>query len=161
MMQAVKKICFVLLLSLTLISCGPLIAGEVQTATLIRVIDGDTLLVEIAGAEERIRLLGIDCPESVNPDPEKNTPEGEEASKFTKSLLSEGQTLFLEKDRTDRDAYDRLLRYVWLEQPTGSIDGTIIKEKMLNGIILNAGHARIWDSKEDTKYRLFFGFIGK
>ena len=161
MMQVLKKICFVLLLSLTLISCGPLKAGEIQTATLIRVVDGDTLLVDLDGAEERVRLLGIDCPESVNPDPEKNTPEGAEASAYTKSLLSEGQTLYLEQDRTDRDAYDRLLRYVWLDQPTGSIDGSVIREKMLNGIILSAGHARIWDSKEDTKYRVFFEFIGK
>ena len=139
---------------LVLAACQPLQAGPLQEARLIRVLDGDTLLVDLNGTEERVRLLGIDTPESVNPDPEKNTPEGEAASAFTKSLLEEGQTLYLEIDRSDRDTYDRMLRYVWIEKPEGPINGTLIREKMLNGIILAAGHARLWESDTDVKYKL-------
>jgi micrococcal nuclease len=84
----------------------------VANAVLVRVIDGDTIDVTIDGSEERVRLIGIDTPETKKPD----TPVqcfGPEASDFTHSLLPEGSVLHLERDVEARDAYGRLLAYVY------------------------------------------------
>ena len=84
-----------------------------------RVIDGDTF--EIEGGE-RVRLIGVDTPESVKP----NAPVecyGRESGEYLKSLI-EGKVVRLERDRTDRDRYARLLRYVYL-------DGVFINEKIV------------------------------
>jgi micrococcal nuclease len=96
-----------------------------EDAIVVRVVDGDTIVVEVTGrtegpgagdaplgTEERVRLIGIDTPESVKPD----TPVecfGREASAAAKALL-EGQEVRLVKDVEETDAYDRLLRYVYL-----------------------------------------------
>ena len=63
-------------------------------ATLVRVVDGDTIQVEVDGQRENVRLIGIDTPETKRP----NTPVecfGPEASAFTPSLLPEGTPLLL------------------------------------------------------------------
>ena len=81
-------------------------------ATLVRVIDGDTIVASIGGHDEKIRLIGIDTPETVKP----NTPVqcfGPQASAFTKSLLPPGTALHLERDAEGRDDYGRLLAYVY------------------------------------------------
>ena len=81
-------------------------------ATVVYVTDGDTIGVEIDGVEERVRLIGIDTPETKKPD----TPVecfGPEATAFTKSLLPEGTALHLERDAEARDVYGRLLAYVY------------------------------------------------
>jgi micrococcal nuclease len=79
---------------------------------VVRVVDGDTIIVEIDGREERLRYIGIDTPESVQP----NTPVecfGREAS-AENALLVEGKRVELERDTSNRDRYDRLLRYVYV-----------------------------------------------
>jgi micrococcal nuclease len=74
-----------------------------------RVVDGDT--IEIEGGE-RVRYIGIDTPETV--DPRKPVQcFGKEASAKNKELV-EGKTVRLEKDTTDRDKYNRLLRYIYV-----------------------------------------------
>ncbi|TSC54211.1 MAG: micrococcal nuclease, partial [Microgenomates group bacterium LiPW_16] len=74
------------------------------------VIDGDTIEIENG---ERVRYLGIDTPETV--DPRKPVQcFGVEASKKNKELV-EGKNIRLEKDITDKDKYGRLLRYVWVD----------------------------------------------
>jgi micrococcal nuclease len=99
--------------------------GGFEEAVVVRVVDGDTIDVEIlartdgpgAGQAEpgptyRVRLIGIDAPESVHP----RTPVecfGREASAAAKALL-EGQAVRLVKDVEETDRYDRLLRYVYL-----------------------------------------------
>lgn len=81
-----------------------------ETFKVTRVIDGDT--IEIEGGE-RVRYIGIDTPETV--DPRKPVQcFGIEASKKNKELV-EGKTVRLEKDVTDKDKYGRLLRYVWVD----------------------------------------------
>ncbi len=77
---------------------------------VIRVIDGDT--IEIEGGE-RVRYIGIDTPETI--DPRKPVQcFGVEASNKNKELV-EGKMARLGKDITDRDIYNRLLRYVWVD----------------------------------------------
>ena len=80
-------------------------------ATVDRIVDGDTLVAIVDGERERVRLLGIDTPESVA----ENRPDqcyGEESSEYLKSLLPEGSDITLILDEEARDQYDRLLAYV-------------------------------------------------
>ena len=82
-------------------------------ATVVHVIDGDTIDVEIGGRTERVRLTGIDTPETKKP----NSPIecwGPEASAFTESLLPVGTVVRIERDIVGRDDYGRLLGYVHL-----------------------------------------------
>ncbi len=97
-------------------ACGrsaPTSAGApAAQATVVRVVDGDTLVVRIGDGEERVRLIGIDTPESVKP----NTPVqcfATEASARTKTLLPIGTAVRLERDVELRDRYKRLLAYVY------------------------------------------------
>ena len=86
-------------------------AAEAQRVE--RVVDGDTIVVEGVG---RVRLIGVDTPETVNP----GRPVeffGREASAFTKRLL-EGRRVRLEYDRDRTDRYGRILAYVHLADGT-------------------------------------------
>jgi micrococcal nuclease len=83
------------------------------SATIMHVVDGDTIDVRIGGRDERVRLIGIDTPETMKPD----TPiecYGPEASAFTRALLPVGSTVRIERDVVGRDDYGRLLAYVHL-----------------------------------------------
>lgn len=88
---------------------------ERETATLKRVIDGDTIIVEMEdGTEERVRLLLIDTPESVHP---TGTIEkfGPESSDYAKQYLKQGKKIKLEIGENPRDRYDRLLAHVFVD----------------------------------------------
>lgn len=129
-----------------------------EEAKLIRVIDGDTIEVELNNTQYSVRLIGINTPESVAPDnyKTKNSIEGTEASNTVKDMLSDIETIYLQKDISDTDKYDRLLRYVWLEKPTNENDINEISTKMLNAILVNKGIAEIATYKPDIKYEWAF-----
>jgi endonuclease YncB( thermonuclease family) len=100
-------------------------------AIVERIVDGDTIDVEIDGRHERVRLIGVDTPETKRPD----TPVecfGPEATAFTTSLLAEGTPLRLERDVVGRDDYGRLLAYVHR-----ATDGLFV-----NAELVRAGYAR-------------------
>lgn len=107
---------------------------KVEEVIVKRVIDGDTIVVERQSGqsvvEEKVRLLLIDTPESVHPEKE---PElyGEESSEYVKGLLKENDIVELEIGEVERDKYDRLLAYVW-------VDGT-----NLNKHLIEQGYARV------------------
>jgi micrococcal nuclease len=84
-----------------------------MTARVTHVSDGDTITVELNGRSEDVRLIGIDTPETVDPD-EPVQCFGPEASAFTHSRL-EGATIELEPGAEQRDAYGRLLAYIYLD----------------------------------------------
>ena len=90
-------------------SSAPLPAGS---AVVVRNVDGDTVVLEIDGQEEPVRLIGIDTPESVAPDRPVECF-GVEAKEETASLLPVGTVVRLERDVEARDRYDRLLAYVF------------------------------------------------
>ncbi|MGE0545338.1 MAG: thermonuclease family protein [Dehalococcoidia bacterium] len=93
-----------------------------ETARVVRVIDGDTILVEIGGRQERVRYIGVDTPETVAPDRPVGCF-GPEASERNKALV-EGKTVELERDISERDRFDRLLRYVY-------VDGMMVNAALL------------------------------
>jgi micrococcal nuclease len=87
-------------------------ASQPGVATVAKVVDGDTIRVRITGREERVRLVGIDTPESVQP----GTPVqcfALAASARTKALLPKGTEVRLVRDVEERDHYGRLLAYVY------------------------------------------------
>ena len=95
-------------------SSSPIATSTPEVALVTQVVDGDTIVATIAGVSEKIRLIGVDTPETV--DPRKPVQcFGVESSAFTKSLLLNA-TVRLEADPSqgDRDKYGRLLRYVFL-----------------------------------------------
>lgn len=92
-----------------------IISPEKDLYEVVKVIDGDTISVDIDEKIETIRLIGIDSPESV--DPRKPVQcFGKEASDKARQILI-GKKVSLEYDPTqgDKDKYKRLLRYVFLE----------------------------------------------
>lgn len=116
------------------------------TTEYVRAKDGDTLVVKKDGKEVTIRLIGIDTPESVHPDQNKNTKEGESASEYTKNLLKDIKTLYLEYDINRTDKYGRDLAYVWL-----SPDKTDCNN-MLNYKLVKDGIAVAKEYKPNVKY---------
>ena len=102
-----------------------------------RVVDGDTFVLE---GGQRVRLIGVDTPESVHPDKSKNTEFGKTASAFAKEAL-EGKRVIMEKDVSDTDRYGRLLRYVYLE------DGTFFNE-----YLVKEGYAKVYTYPPDVKF---------
>lgn len=111
-------------------------------AVVIEVVDGDTVDVRIGGRTERVRLIGLDTPETKRPD----TPVecfGPEATAFTASLLAEGTVVRIERDVVGRDHFGRLLGYVHLA------DGTFVNHEIIRrgfatpmSIEPNSVHAR-------------------
>lgn len=83
-------------------------------ATVNYVIDGDTIIATIDGAEEHIRLIGIDTPEIAHPERGQTADcFGPEASQYTETLLPVGTEVQLQRDVEGRDDYDRILAYVY------------------------------------------------
>ena len=131
-----------------------------EKATVLWVSDGDTIYVRTESGEENYcRFCSVDAPESVHVDETRNTPEGKEASDFTKALLPKGTVVYLVKDVSDTDKYGRWLRYVWLEIPEDPWDTEEIRTKMANAIILDAGHAVAKAYTPDTSYYRIFRAI--
>lgn len=112
---------------------------------LERVVDGDTIIVHDPDNNRlRVRLTGINAPESALEDESKNTEEGRDASKFLKELLADVKTVYLEYDEGRYDQYERTLAYVWID--TGS---TYI---MVNEVMLATGHANPVYIKPNLRY---------
>jgi micrococcal nuclease len=107
-------------------------------AKVVRVVDGDTVVVRYEGREERIRLIGVDTPETVHP----NKPVeayGEEAKEYTKKKLEE-KDIQIEFDVKERDRYGRLLGYIW-------VDGLLFNDELLK-----MGYAKVATFPPNVKY---------
>lgn len=138
---------------------------DLQKVSIIRVVDGDTIVVDIEADncgkpehEYTVRLIGVNTPESVAPEEylkrtgKENTAAGLEASEYTKMLLENVDYVYLQKDVSETDRYNRLLRYVWLEIPTNEYDLNEIANCMLNGILVKDHVAEITPYEPDTEY---------
>lgn len=144
------------LILLSFLSAAPSHARTL-TAQVIRVVDGDTIKVDLEGQEESVRLIGIDTPESRPNDKAMRdsdrsgqdmaaiVSQGMEATAFTRSRVGRGDLVRLETDVQPRDRYQRLLAYVWLS------DGT-----MLNEAIVRAGYAQPRTYPPNVRYQNLF-----
>jgi micrococcal nuclease len=101
-------------------------AAASPTARVLRVVDGDTILVAVGGRQERVRYIGVDTPETVKP----NTPVqcfGKRASAANHRLV-DGREVRLVADAEARDRYGRLLAYVYRAS-----DGLFVNEALVRG----------------------------
>ena len=116
---------------------------DAVSAKVQRVSDGDTFVATVKGRRERIRVIGVDTPESVSPN-QPDEPYGEEASDFAKHHL-DGETVRLAGDAEPRDRYGRMLAYVWLE------DGTF-----WNALLVAEGYAQQLTVPPNVTYERLF-----
>ena len=119
------------------------IPDDVEEAEIVRFVDGDTIEVRIGGDSTKVRIYRADTPENTT---EKHCG-GAEATAFAEFALSfnddEDGTIYLERDKNEKDRYDRELAYVWFE-----VDD---QPYMLNHILINNGWAEDVDYG-DRKY---------
>lgn len=126
--------------------------GDKLEGTVKRVVDGDTLLVEVDGQSRRVRLLGVDTPETVHPNKEVQFY-GPEASAFTKKELT-GKHVWLEYDVAPLDRYQRHLAYIWLEAPSNG--EAAIRRGMFNARLLLGGYAKVLTIQPNSRYADLF-----
>ncbi len=96
------------------------------TASVVRVVDGDTIRVRLNGRSERVRYIGIDTPESVRPD----TPVqcfAERAAAANRALVA-GRRVRLVGDAEERDRYGRLLAYVYREPDGAFVNAALVRD---------------------------------
>ncbi len=99
-------------------------ATRSDAARVVRVVDGDTVVVRTAGHDERVRYIGVDTPESVKP----GTPVqcfAKRASAFNKRLVA-GERVRLVRDAEERDRYGRLLAYVYRTRDDLFVNATLV-----------------------------------
>lgn len=106
-------------------------------AEVVEVVDGDTIRVEIGGVRYAVRYIGIDAPEN-------REPGYKAATRVNRRLVGDGIVL-LEADVSDTDRFDRLLRYVWVEQ-----DGELL---LVNRELVRLGLALAKDYPPDLAYQ--------
>ena len=105
---------FLFTYALLLSSCSnSSLTASPNSATLKGVVDGDTIDIAIGGKTERVRLIGINTPETKHPTKGVECY-GPEASAYTEQLLPKGTKLRVERDVEARDKYGRLLLYVYI-----------------------------------------------
>jgi micrococcal nuclease len=122
-------------------------AGSVRTAQVLRVVDGDTLLVAVGGRQERVRYIGVDTPETVKPD----TPVqcfGKRASAENHRLVA-GREIRLVADAEARDRYGRLLAYVYRVD-----DGLFVNAELARG-----GYATVLSIAPNVRFAARFAAL--
>jgi micrococcal nuclease len=124
-----KALLAIILLLIPLYAC----TSAPETATVTRVIDGDTIIIDTG---QRVRYIGIDTPET-HPELEAYGTEAWQANR----RLVEGKKVRLEKDASETDKYGRLLRYVYVD------------ETLVNAELVRLGLAESKAYPPDTKYQ--------
>ncbi len=133
-------------------------ADKVQ---VVRVVDGDTLIVRLKGEQVRVRLIGIDAPESVHPDAKRNSEQGKTASEHLKAGLHKGDVVYLTYDKEQTDKYKRTLAYVWLDTPPQDPSESDVAHLMLNGVLVSKGYANPKAFKPNTHFKKTFEHIAQ
>ncbi|GAB6274943.1 MAG: hypothetical protein STSR0004_18080 [Peptococcaceae bacterium] len=123
----------------------------VLKAAVIYVVDGDTIHVRLEnGRKEKVRLIGVDAPESTR----VVELYGKEAATYTRKELTD-KTVYLELDVAQRDKYGRLLAYVWLMPPREN-SRTEVRKAMFNATLLLVGLAQVMTVPPNVKYADMF-----
>ena len=117
--------------------------GPTENATLVRVVDGDTIRAIVGGKEYRIRFIGMNTPELNEASAATPEPFAELATQANARLLAGGR-LVLERDVSETDRYGRLLRDIWVE--AGG------QWTLVNLALVNEGYAQVATYPPDVKY---------
>ena len=149
MRKQIKTLSLVFVLALV---SSPIYAQQKTTVT--RVIDGDVIQIIYGGVEKRVRLIGIDAPESridkkalkganmSEHDIEAIVEMGAKAKAYVNGLIKRGNFITIEFDEKEMDRYGRLLCYVYLSNG-----------KMLNEEIVKAGYANVKAIPPNVEYK--------
>ena len=139
-----------LLVVLALIStaCAPpaddgLPAG---TARIVSIVDGDTVVIDLDGSDERVRLIGIDTPETVHPTRPVECYGAESTDRITE-LVPPGSVVRLERDVEWRDHFGRLLLYLFRADDDLFVNEALVAE----------GYAATWHIDPNGAYRSVLG----
>ncbi|OPX84595.1 MAG: Thermonuclease precursor [Pelotomaculum sp. PtaB.Bin104] len=130
-------------------------AVKTVQAEIVSVTDGDTVVVNLDGREEKVRFIGVNAPEIAHQGLGiQEQPYGQEAAAYTREQLS-GKAVWLEFDVQERDKYGRLLAYVWLEPPVSDSEEEV-RAKMFNARLLLDGYAQVMTVPPNVKYADLF-----
>ncbi|MBR2532267.1 MAG: thermonuclease family protein [Lachnospiraceae bacterium] len=156
-------------------------SGELKAVTVRSVVDGDTLLLT---DDTKVRLLGIDAPESVHQDKKRNSVYGDMASEHMHELVHGGDRIWIlwpaagsvsgedaagvtgqapgQEAARESDNYGRHLRLVWTARPdlTDGLTEAILRES-LNARMLQDGYAVTYIMEEGEPYESLFYTIRK
>ncbi len=119
--------------------------GQITYYQVVKIVDGDTIDVNINGQTERVRLIGIDTPETVKYDSPVECFGPEATAKAKELLLNKQVRLETDSTQDNRDTYDRLLRYVYRD------DGLFFNQWMIKN-----GYAREFTFIKPYKYQTKF-----
>jgi len=128
-------------LLLPLLAVGAAGAGTIEGA-VVRVVDGDTIYVQLADRVEKIRYIGVNTPEIHHPI-KGEEPGGREAAQVNRGLVN-GRRARLELDVQTRDRYGRLLAYVW------------VGDTMVNAELVRLGYAQVMTVPPNVRYQDLF-----
>ncbi len=127
---------------------GSIDINTLERVEIERVVDGDTFTVLREGKSERLRLIGIDAPESYSHhDENARTHIGESVSRIVEKWL-DGKIIYLQFDTKETDQYDRLLAYAWLDAHT-----------MINEVLVREGLAEERRYEPTTRYNDYFNTL--
>jgi len=132
--------------------------SKLKEFILTRVIDGDTIEVKQSENSEpfSVRLLSVNTPESVNPNPALNNDYGNRASEYTKQLLANTPKVYLSYDKQDKDEYGRTLAYVWLSPDANPNSEDDVRGYLLNSQLIQNGYAEVMIVEPNHKYKEIF-----
>jgi micrococcal nuclease len=131
-----------LLLLLLALSTVPAGAQNPLEGTVVKVVDGDTVHVQLADRVEKVRYIGVNTPEVHHPT-KGEEPGGREAAAVNRTLV-EGRRVRLELDVQARDRYGRLLAYVW------------VGDTMVNAELVRRGYAQVMTVPPNVRHQRLF-----
>ncbi len=120
------------------------VLDNAETGYVTHVIDGDTIDVLMNNQVVRVRYIGVDTPETVDPNRAVGCY-GKQASNKNKQLVEHKQVQLV-KDTSQTDAFGRLLRYVFVSQLGG-------KALFVNQYLIEEGYARVLTKPPDTAHQ--------
>lgn len=140
MKNFIRGLPFLLLLSLALFLPFSSASGKTYQGRVVKVFDGDTLLVRIKGHEEFVRLREIDAPEIASRKQKGQEPWGRKAREFALSRLKDRKVRLETENRDERDVYGRLLAYVF------------VGESLVNREMVESGNAFFYRAPVRGRY---------
>jgi micrococcal nuclease len=117
----------------------PASAQSPLAGTVTRIVDGDTIHVEVAGRLEKVRYIGVNTPEVHHPR-KGEEPGGRAAAAVNRELVS-GRRVRLELDTQSRDGHGRLLAYVW------------VADTMVNAELVRRGYAQVMTVPPNVRHQ--------